>query len=330
MKQILNKLLEHEKLSRTEASDILKEIAEEKYNEVSIASFLTVFRMRPITQDELGGFRDALLELCVKIDLGTTDTIDIVGTGGDGKNTFNVSTLSAFVVAGAGYKVTKHGNYGVSSACGSSDVLKFLGYEFTNDAGVLRKQLEDSNLCFLHAPFFHPAMKTVAPIRRQLGIKTFFNMLGPLVNPIQPQHNLLGVYNQELSRLYQYILQKEARNFSVVYALDGYDEISLTGPVSIRTRGTEKIYVPENFGFAPLKPAELFGGDTVPEAAKIFTNVLENKGTVAQKNVVLANAGMAIQSFEPDWSMLDCVAKAHESLTSGNAYKILKTITAFS
>ncbi len=328
MKQILNKLLEHEKLSRTEASDILKEIAEEKYNEVCIASFLTVFRMRPITQEELAGFRDALLELCVKVDLGTTDTIDIVGTGGDGKNTFNVSTLSAFVVAGAGYKVTKHGNYGVSSACGSSDVLKYLGYEFTNDAGILRKQLETSNLCFLHAPFFHPAMKTVAPVRRQLGIKTFFNMLGPLVNPIQPQHNLLGVYNQELSRLYQYILQNESRSFSVVYALDGYDEISLTGPTSIRTRGSEKIFLPESFGFAPLKPAELFGGDTVPEAARIFTNVLENKGTAAQRDVVLANAGMAIQSFEPDWSLLDCVAKARESLTSGNAYHILTSITA--
>lgn len=327
MKQILNKLLEHEKLSRSEASETLKEIAEGKFNEVSIASFLTVFRMRPITQEELAGFRDALLELCVKVDLGTTETIDIVGTGGDGKNTFNVSTLSAFVVAGAGYKVTKHGNYGVSSACGSSDVLKFLGYEFTNEADTLRRQLEDSNLCFLHAPFFHPAMKTVAPVRRQLGIKTFFNMLGPLVNPIQPKYNLLGVYNQELSRLYQYVLQTESRSFSVVYALDGYDEISLTGPASIRTRDSEKIYLPEHFGLTTLKPTDLFGGDTVPEAAKIFTNVLENKGTSAQRDVVLANAAMAIQSFEPNWNLPDCVAKARESLTSGSAYNILKTIT---
>ena len=327
MKQILNKLLAHDKLSRNEASDILQEIAEGKFKEVSIAAFLTVFRMRPITQDELAGFRDALLSLCVKINLGTTDTIDIVGTGGDGKNTFNVSTLSSFVVAGAGYKVTKHGNYGVSSACGSSDVLKYLGYEFTNDDDVLRSQLENSNLCFLHAPFFHPAMKTVAPVRKQLGIKTFFNMLGPLVNPIQPKHNLLGVYNQELSRLYQYILQEESRNFSVVYALDGYDEISLTGPASIRTRNTEKIYLPEHFGLTTLKPRDLFGGDTVPEAAKIFTNVLENKGTESQKNVVLANAGMAIHSFEPEWGLPECVAKARESLTSGKAYTVLKTIT---
>jgi len=328
MKQLLNKLLEHEKLSRNEASEILKKIAKAQYHEVSIAAFLTIFRMRPITQEELAGFRDALLELCVKVDLGTTDTIDIVGTGGDGKNTFNVSTLSAFVVAGAGYKVTKHGNYGVSSACGSSDVLKFLGYEFTNDAGVLRKQLDRSNLCFLHAPFFHPAMKTVAPVRRQLGIKTFFNMLGPLVNPVQPQHNLLGVYNQELSRLYQYILQTETRNFSVVYALDGYDEISLTGPTSIRTRNSEKIYLPEHFGLKTLNPVDLFGGDTVPEAAKIFTNVLKNKGTAAQRDVVLANAGMAIQSYEPNSSLPDCVAKARESLASGSAYNILKTITS--
>ncbi len=326
MKQILNKLLEHEKLSRTEASEILKRIAAGEFNEVSIASFLTVFRMRPITQYELAGFRDALLELCVKIDLGTTDTIDIVGTGGDGKNTFNVSTLSAFVVAGAGHKVTKHGNYGVSSACGSSDVLKFLGYEFTNDSAILKRQLEESNLCFLHAPFFHPAMKTVAPVRRQLGIKTFFNMLGPLVNPIQPKHNLLGVYNQELARLYQYILQTESRDFSVVYALDGYDEISLTGPASIRTRDSEKIFLPENFGLNKLKPSDLFGGDTVPEAAKIFTNVLENKGTPAQRDVVLANAGMAIQSFEPELSLPDAVAKARESLTSGKAYNILKML----
>jgi len=327
MKQILNKLLDHEKLSRKEASGILQEIAEEKFNEVSIAAFLTIFRMRPITQYELAGFRDALLDLCVKVDLGTTDTIDIVGTGGDGKNTFNVSTLSAFVVAGAGYKVTKHGNYGVSSACGSSNVLEFLGYHFTNDADALRRQLNESNLCFLHAPFFHPAMKTVAPVRRQMGIKTFFNMLGPLVNPIQPKHNLLGVYNQELSRLYQYILQSEDRNFSVVYALDGYDEISLTGPASIRTRHSEKIYLPEHFGLNRLNPVELFGGDTVPEAAKIFTNVLENKGTDAQRDVVLANAGMAIQSFESDLSLPDCVEKARESLTSGKAYNILKAIT---
>ena len=326
MKQILNKLLEHEKLSRTEASEILKRIAAGEFNEVSIASFLTIFRMRPITQYELAGFRDALLELCVKIDLGTTDTIDIVGTGGDGKNTFNVSTLSAFVVAGAGYKVTKHGNYGVSSACGSSDVLKFLGYEFTNEAAILKRQLEESNLCFLHAPFFHPAMKTVAPVRRQLGIKTFFNMLGPLVNPIQPKHNLLGVYNQELARLYQYILQTESRDFSVVYALDGYDEISLTGPASIRTRDSEKIFLPENFGLNKLKPTDLFGGDTVPEAAKIFTSVLENKGTPAQRDVVLANAGMAIQSFEPELSLPDVVAKARESLTTGKAYNILKRL----
>ena len=327
MKQILNKLLAHEKLSRNEASEILQEIAEGKFKEVSIAAFLTVFRMRPITQDELAGFRDALLSLCVKVDLGTTETIDIVGTGGDGKNTFNVSTLSAFIVAGAGYKVTKHGNYGVSSACGSSDVLKYLGYEFTNESDILRSQLEKCNLCFLHAPFFHPAMKTVAPVRKQLGIKTFFNMLGPLVNPIQPKHNLLGVYNQELSRLYQYILQAETRDFSVVYALDGYDEISLTGPTSIRTRNSEKIVLPEHFGFTTLKPKDLFGGHSVPEAAKIFTNILENNGTEPQKNVVLANAGLAIHSFEPNWNLKDCVAKARESLTSGNAYNILKTIT---
>jgi len=327
MKDILNKLLDHQTLSRDDAREIIHEIAGEKHSEVSLAAFLTVFRMRSITLDELSGFRDGLLELCVKIDLGNPNSIDIVGTGGDGKNTFNVSTLSAFVVAGAGYQVTKHGNYGVSSSCGSSDVLKYLGYEFTDNADVLRKQLDQHHLCFLHAPFFHPAMKAVAPVRKQLGIKTFFNMLGPLVNPVQPPHNLLGVYNQELSRLYKYILQKEKREFAVVYALDGYDEISLTGKASIRTRHQDLLIRPENFGFNQLNQQDLHGGNTVPEAARIFMNVLTGKGTPAQCNVVLANSAMAIQSFESKENLTTCVAKARTSLESGKALKVLNGLT---
>jgi len=327
MKEILNKLLEHQTLNRREACQIIHDIAAEKYTNTSLAAFLTVFRMRTITLDELSGFRDGLLELCVKIDLGNLKSIDIVGTGGDGKNTFNVSTLSAFVVAGVGYAVTKHGNYGVSSSCGSSDVLKHLGYEFTANASVLRKQLETHNLCFLHAPFFHPAMKAVAPVRRQLGIKTFFNMLGPLVNPVQPPYNLLGVYNQELSRMYKYILQQEKRAFAVVYALDGYDEISLTGPVNIRTRHQELLYRPEHFGFEQLQQKDLHGGDTVPEAATIFMNVLSGKGTPAQVNVVLANSGMAIQCFKPEKGIAECVEIARESLESGKALEVLKGLT---
>lgn len=326
MKKILTHLFEHKKLSRQEARDILVNISNNEYNHAQIAAFMTVYLMRAISVEELQGFRDALLELCLKVDLGAVESIDIVGTGGDGKNTFNISTLSCLLVAGAGYKVTKHGNYGVSSACGSSNVLEHLGYTFTNDADQLKRQLDESNVCFLHAPFFHPAMKAVAPIRRELGVKTFFNMLGPLVNPIQPKHQLLGVFSLELSRLYQYILQQSDRNYTIVYALDGYDEVSLTGDFKLRTQRGEQLLSPAALGEKVLRQKDLHGGDTVPEAGKIFTDILEGKGTAAQIAVVTTNAGLAIQCFKPDQSIEDCIAEAKESLLSKNALNQFKKL----
>lgn len=326
MKKILTRLFEHKRLTRTEAKEILTNISNNHYNESEIAAFITVYLMRAISVDELNGFRDALLELCLRIDLEGVDTIDLCGTGGDGKNTFNISTISSFVVAGAGYKVAKHGNYGVSSKSGSSNVLEALGYTFTNNNDVLKKQLDKTNLCFLHAPLFHPAMKAVGPIRRQLGIKTFFNMLGPMVNPSFPKYQMVGVFNLELARLYQYIFQQTEKQYAIVHALDGYDEISLTGNVKVKTNNWEKILAPNQFGKKRLTPESLFGGETVAEAAKIFVNVLEDNATQPQKDAVAVNSGLAIHCICPQKSLVDCVAEATESIESGKALKQFKTL----
>jgi anthranilate phosphoribosyltransferase len=326
MKNILSRLFEHKKLSRVEAREILVNISNNQYNESQIAAFMTVYLMRAISVEELQGFRDALLELCLPVDLEGVESVDIVGTGGDGKNTFNISTISSFVVAGAGYKVTKHGNYGVSSACGSSNVLEHLGYKFTNDVDVLKKQLDKANICFFHAPLFHPAMKTVAPIRRQLGVKTFFNMLGPLVNPGQPKYQLLGVFNLELSRLYEYIFQQTERQFSIVYAMDGYDEISLTGDFKLRNNSGEHTFSPHEIGKPKLNPKDLKGGDTVEAAANIFINILSRKGTSAQVDVITANAGVAINCINPNQTLEESIAEASESLLSGNALEKFKSL----
>jgi anthranilate phosphoribosyltransferase len=323
MKTILNRLFNHERLSREEARQVLLDISHARYNHVQVASFMTVFQMRPVAIAELQGFRDALLELCVPFEVDGMETIDIVGTGGDGKNTFNISTTSAVVVAGAGYKVTKHGSYGVSSSVGSSNVLQELGYTFTNDTDTLRRQLDQANICFLHAPLFHPAMKEVVPVRKQLGMKTFFNMLGPLVNPVQPTHQLFGTFDLELSRLYQYIMQETGRRYSIVYALDGYDEVSLTGPFRLRTNESDTIFTPKDLQAPQLQQQDLHGGDTPEEAAHIFRSVLEDACTEAQKAVVVANAGLAIQCLRPEQSLSDCMAEARESIQSGKARRTL-------
>jgi anthranilate phosphoribosyltransferase len=328
MKHILQHLFDHQRLDRSEARQILIDISHDQYSPEQIASFLTVFLMRPISVEELQGFREALLELCRPIDLKGIPAIDIVGTGGDGKNTFNISTLAAFVIAGAGYPVLKHGNYSVSSHCGSSNVLEALGYTFQREEDALLQQLENSGIAFLHAPLFHPAMKTVAPIRRSLGVKTFFNILGPLVNPAQPPYQVFGVFDRSLARLYQYVLQDLDKDFTVVYALDGYDEVSLTGPVQLNTsRGAQRID-PIDFGLPVYDPSALFGGNDVPEAAAIFLNVLENEGTSAQRDVVIANAALGIQTIAPDRSLIDCVAEARESLNSGKALQVLRSLIA--
>ncbi len=324
MKQLLEQLFQHHKMSQQEAKDILIEISQEKFSDVHLACFLTVFKMRPITVEELKGFRSALLELCNPVDLKGIDSIDIVGTGGDSKNTFNISTLTSFVVAGAGYKVTKHGNYGVSSVSGSSNVLEHLGYKFTDDPDQLLKRLDHCGICFFHAPLFHPAMKAVGPVRRAMGMKTFFNMLGPLVNPARPKRHFLGVFNLNLARLYHYILQEEELPYGVVYSLDGYDEISLTSTFSLKTNEADLYLAPEDIGMNRVAPEELHGGNDVIEAAKIFTTILEGNGSTAQNNVVLANAGAAIQRFHTDKSLPDCIQIARESLASGKALQCLK------
>ncbi len=329
MKKILTQLFEHKKLSKAEAREVLVNISENRYNEAQIAAFVTVYLMRAISVEELQGFREALLELCIAVDLEGVPTIDVCGTGGDGKNTFNISTLASFVVAGAGYKVAKHGNYGVSSASGSSDVLQFLGYQFTNDTDTLRRQLNDANICFLHAPLFHPALKSVGPIRKQLGVKTFFNMLGPLVNPAQPKYQLTGVFSLELARLYQYIFQQiPDKKFAIVYALDGYDEVSLTGDFKLKMNHKEQTLTPQNLNMQPLTAADIFGGDSVASAAKIFAAILRGEGTKAQNNVVCANAGLAIHCIKPETPLLDCIAEAENALLSGAAKRQFERLLA--
>ena len=322
MKAILNRLIQHQQLSKEEARQMIINIADGQYNTSQIASFLTVYMMRSISLEELEGFRSALLELCIAIDLSEFDTIDLCGTGGDGKDTFNISTLSSFVTAGAGVKVTKHGNYGVSSGCGSSNVLEALGIKFSNDQDFLKRCVDQAGICILHAPLFHPAMKNVAPVRRELGVKTFFNILGPLVNPAFPKNQLTGVFNLELARLYHYLFQKTDTNFTILYALDGYDEISLTGPTKAFSKNSEGILTPQDFGVLPLEASQIAGGDNVESSAKIFMDVIQNKGTQAQQEVVCANAGMAIATAL-DLSPIDGFEKAKESLLSGKAFEAL-------
>ncbi len=326
MKEILDKLINQQTLNKEQARAIMLRIANEEFSDAEIAAFLTTYLMRPIAVEELTGFRDALLELAIKIDFGDIEAIDLCGTGGDGKDTFNISTLSAVVVAGAGYNVVKHGNYGVSSVSGSSNVLEHLGYKFTNDQDILKRQLENNNLCFLHAPLFHPAMKAVGPTRRNLKVKTFFNLLGPLVNPASPSHQVVGVYDLHVARLYQYFLQQLDRSYLVVHGLDGYDEVSLTGPTKVIGRDREDILNPDEFGLIKYDQDLLYGGGSIPQAADIFMAVLQLKGTEAQENVVLANAGLAIQCLRPERALTACVDEAREALHSGAALKTLKAI----
>jgi len=326
MKDILQKLTSHLTLEREEARNILKKIANGEYNNSQVSSFLTVFMMRMITVHELAGFRDALLDLCMVTDLSEFETIDLCGTGGDGKNTFNISTLSSFVVAGAGGKVSKHGNYGVSSACGSSNVMEYLGYKFTNNRDTLRKQLEKANICFLHAPLFHPAMKAVAPIRRELSVKTFFNILGPMVNPSFPHNQFVGVWSLETARLYNYIYQQTDKNYTIVYSLDGYDEISLTSEFKMISNHEEELLSPEKVGLPRLTREDLLGGVTVEESVKIFLNILGGKGSEAQKAAVIANSGMALRKLHPGKSIPECFEIAESSLQGGKAFNALKKL----
>lgn len=326
MKKILNYLFEYKTLSRQQAREVLANISKGVYNDAEIAAFITVYLMRSVTIVELQGFKDALLELAMPLDIGKQEVMDIVGTGGDGKNTFNISTLSCFIVAGTGNKVAKHGNYGASSISGSSNVMEQLGYRFTTDEKILNAQLEKANICFLHAPLFHPALKAVAGIRKNLGVRTFFNMLGPMVNPAKPANQLVGVYNLEMARIYNYMLQEENTSFSIIHSLDGYDEISLTGDTKVITKKGEQVLSAETLGKRMVLPIDIQGGQTIEDAAAIFLKIIKGDGTWAQNAVVIANAAMALFSTGKFKDYETCYQMAVASLESGKAYKSLQTL----
>lgn len=326
MKKILNVLFEHRNLSREEAKKVLIDIGNGLFNEHELSAFMTVYLMRSITLPELLGFQDALLELCVPIDMENRPVMDIVGTGGDGKNTFNISTLSCFIVAGTGQPVAKHGSYGASSISGASNLMDFIGYKFKNDQDLLRKEVDETNMCFLHAPIFHPALKIVAPIRKNLKVRTFFNMLGPMVNPSNPKYQLVGVYNLEIARVYNYLLQSGGKKFMIINSLDGYDEISLTSDAKIITSDGEKMMSPHQMGKCIVDPQEIWGGNTVEEAASIFLRILKGEGTSAQNAVVTANAAMALSMTEKYNDYDKAFSAAQESLVSGKANAVLQKL----
>lgn len=326
MKKILQYLFEHKSLSREQSREIMTNIAKGMYNDAELAAFITIYLMRSITIEELQGFRDALLELSVQVDLNGHPVIDIVGTGGDGKNTFNISTLACFIVAGAGQKVAKHGNYGATSISGASNVMEQLGYKFKTDSSKLKSEVEEAGICFLHAPLFHPALKVVGPIRKNLGVRTFFNMLGPMVNPASPAFQLVGVYNLEMARIYNYLLQQSGKAFTIIHSLDGYDEISLTNDTKVITNEGERVMKPEQLGKRMVSASDIHGGNSVEESAKIFEKILKGEGSWAQNAVVFANAAMALHCTGGYKTYDEAYNAAIESLESGKAYQSLQKL----
>ncbi len=326
MKETLNYLFQGNVLSQQKAKEVLTDIASGKFSNEEMASFLTVYVMRKITPAEILGFRDAMLGLAIQVDLKGYSTIDVCGTGGDGKNTFNISTLSSFVIAAAGAKVVKHGNYGLSSPCGSSNIFEYFGYQFSTDSGKLRNELEQCGVCYFHAPMFQPAMKNIAPVRKALKIKTFFNMLGPMTHPALPQNQFVGVFSDDVLKLYAEVYQLTDIRHSIVYSVEGYDEISLTGDFKVAGHGKENIYSPEKIGLSRVQATDLHGGNTIAEAAQIFLSILEGKGTKAQNNVVIANSAFALACYFPGKSISDCIEMSRESLKSGKALKVFKKL----
>lgn len=326
MKQLLTKLIECQKLTFEESKSLMNGIASQQVNEAQIAAILTAFIMRSISIEELRGFREALIEHAIRVNLNDGYGIDLCGTGGDGKNTFNISTISAFVVAASGYPVIKHGNYGATSVSGSSNVMEYFGYKFSREEDKLQKELDKTGICFLHAPLFHPALRIVGPVRKQLGIKSFFNMLGPLVNPANPEFQLSGVYNSEVGRVYSYFLQAENKKFTVVYSLDGYDEVSLTSPVKLFTHKGETLINFEENGLKKVSSQSITGGETIEDAAKIFVSVLENQATTEQHSVVVANSALAICCIDESKTLHDGMRIAEESLISGKASGLFKKL----
>ena len=324
MKNLLKDLYNHKIMSKEESKAALISLTDGSANSSQISSFLTVFLLRDITSEELDGFREAMIELSIDVDIDGDDLIDLCGTGGDGKDTFNISTISSFVVAGSGIKVAKHGNYGVSSSCGSSNIISHLGHEFSNDISSLKYSLDKSNICFLHAPLFHPSLKNISPVRIELGVKTFFNMLGPMVNPIQPKSQLVGVFNSNIFRLYSHIYSKTNKSYCIVHSIDGYDEVSLTGSFKLFSNNQDLMLEPKDLGFNVIDSVKLSGGKNIKESSKIFLDILKNKGTSEQVDAVLANSGLAIYCAKKLNSIKDGIEIARESLESGKAYNCLK------
>ena len=324
MKNLLKDLYNHKIMSKEESKAALISLTDGSANSSQISSFLTVFLLRDITSEELDGFREAMIELSIDVDIDGDELIDLCGTGGDGKDTFNISTISSFVVAGSGIKVAKHGNYGVSSSCGSSNIISHLGHEFSNDISSLKYSLDKSNICFLHAPLFHPSLKNISPVRIELGVKTFFNMLGPMVNPIQPKSQLVGVFNSNIFRLYSHIYSKTNKSYCIVHSNDGYDEVSLTGSFKLFSNNQDLMLEPKDLGFNVIDSVKLSGGKNIKESSKIFLDILKNKGTSEQVDAVLANSGLAIYCAKKLNSIKDGIEIARESLESGKAYNCLK------
>ena len=324
MKNLLRDLYNHKIMSKEESKAALISLTDGSANSSQISSFLTVFLLRDITSEELDGFREAMIELSIDVDIDGDELIDLCGTGGDGKDTFNISTISSFVVAGSGIKVAKHGNYGVSSSCGSSNIISHLGHEFSNDISSLKYSLDKSNICFLHAPLFHPSLKNISPVRIELGVKTFFNMLGPMVNPIQPKSQLVGVFNSNIFRLYLHIYSKTNKSYCIVHSIDGYDEVSLTGSFKLFSNNQDLMLEPKDLGFNVIDSVKLSGGKNIKESSKIFLDILKNKGTSEQVDAVLANSGLAIYCAKKLNSIKDGIEIARESLESGKAYNCLK------
>ncbi|MDT0293192.1 anthranilate phosphoribosyltransferase [Mesonia ostreae] len=329
MKEVLNKLTHHQILTKEEAKESILQISKGSYNPTQIASFLTTYMMRSIRIEELEGFREALLELCIPIDLSAYEPIDLCGTGGDHKNTFNISTLASFITAGAGVAVAKHGNYSVSSISGSSNVLESLGVKFSNDEKFLQQCIDETNLCVLHAPLFHPAMKAVASVRKDLAVKTFFNILGPMVNPAFPKKQVVGVFSLELARMYHYLYQKTSKSYTIVHALDAYDEVSLTGDTKIFTPSKENVLTPQDFGYSKINPQEIYGGNSVEKATKLFYTILRGKGTESQNAVVIANSALAIATAK-NINLPEALAAAKDSLLSNKALNVLQRIQKIS
>lgn len=326
MKDTLNYLFEGNSLTKEEAYGLLTRVGKGEFSEPEIASLLTVYRMRKIKGEEMAGFRQAMQNLCIPVDFSDLNTIDVVGTGGDGKNTFNISTLSCFILAGAGYKVTKHGNYGLSSVSGASNMFEYFGYQFSNNVEKLRREVEEIGICFFHAPLFHPAMKHVGPVRKALKVKTLFNIMGPLINPSFPKNQVAGVSDLKIMKLYHEVFQRSDQNYMIVHSLDGYDEISLTSDAQIISNQEEKLLSPADFGFNTYRQEELSGGKSVEDAANIFKNILEGKGTAAQQNVGIANAALGIKCMNPGKSLADCVGEATEALESKKALNVFKKL----